>query len=159
MISSSQQDNQKVQPRGGKTKRKGIATMNNKFQQRILPDRRKLALSIMLAMAGSQAVMAQDDTLEEITVTGSRIERSGMTTPTPVTSVSSEELSNMAPGAIIQALNQLPQFYGNTSIEDAGFFFTSPGSGNLNMRGLGTNRTLVLLNGKRAALIHPFWRY
>lgn len=112
-----------------------------------------LAYSCMLAMGlTSTVLLAQDDAdIEEISVTGSRIERSGMTTPTPVTSVSAEELSNMAPGGLIQALNQLPQFYGNTSIEDAGGFFGTPGSGNLNLRGLGTNRTLTLLNGRRVA--------
>jgi outer membrane receptor protein involved in Fe transport len=107
---------------------------------------------LALGLVGTGQSFAQDDEgLEEIVVTGSRIERSGMNTPSPVTSVSAEELSNMAPGGIIQALNQLPQFYGNSSIEDAGGFFVTPGSGNLNLRGLGTNRTLVLLNGKRVA--------
>jgi len=118
------------------------------FQPRLKP----LAYSCMLAagLGVSGQTFAQED-LEEIVVTGSRIERSGMNTPTPVTSVSSEELSNMAPGGIIMALNQLPQFYGSTSIEDSGNFFATPGSGNLNLRGLGTNRTLTLLNGKRVA--------
>ena len=84
--------------------------------------------------------------LEEITVTGSRIERSGMNAPTPVTVVTTEELSYMAPGNIIEALSQLPLFYGNTSSQDPGGFFTSPGSGNLNLRGIGTNRTPSIMN-------------
>jgi outer membrane receptor protein involved in Fe transport len=87
--------------------------------------------------------------LEEIMVTGSRIERSGMNAPTPVTVVTTEELSYMAPGNLIEALSQLPLFYGNTSSQSPGNFFVTPGSGNLNLRGIGTNRTLVLLNGRR----------
>jgi outer membrane receptor protein involved in Fe transport len=87
--------------------------------------------------------------LEEINVTGSRIQRTGMQTPTPVTSVSMDDLSNMAPGNLIQALNQLPVFFGNTTTNAPGNFFTSPGAGNLNLRGLGPNRTLVLLDGRR----------
>ena len=111
-----------------------------------------LAYACALAMGlGSVAAKAQEPAagLEEVTVTGSRIERSGMNTPTPVTVVSTEELSNMAPGNMIEALSQLPLFYGNTSSADPGNYFASPGSGNLNLRGIGTNRTLVLLNGRR----------
>ena len=119
------------------------------------PRLKPLTISCMLAMglggAGQALAQDQEQDLEEIVVTGSRIERSGMNTPNPVTSVSAEELSNMSPGNIIQALNQLPQFYANTSTEDAGNFFATPGSGNLNLRGLGTNRTLTLLDGRRVA--------
>ncbi len=111
-----------------------------------------LAYACVTALGlGHVAATAQQSgsQLEEVTVTGSRIERSGMNAPTPVTVVSTEELSYMAPGNIIEALSQLPLFYGNTSSQDPGGFFTSPGSGNLNLRGIGTNRTLVLLNGRR----------
>jgi outer membrane receptor protein involved in Fe transport len=87
--------------------------------------------------------------LEEITVTGSRITRSGMTTPTPVTAVSDIELARMAPGNVIHSLSQLPQFYGNSNPDQPGFFNSSPGAGNLDLRGLGPNRTLTLLNGRR----------
>jgi outer membrane receptor protein involved in Fe transport len=112
-----------------------------------------LALACITGLGlGHAAASAQQSggvQLEEITVTGSRIERSGMNAPTPVTVVTTEELSFMAPGNIIEALSQLPLFYGNTSSQDPGGFFTSPGSGNLNLRGIGTNRTLVLLDGRR----------
>jgi hypothetical protein len=56
--------------------------------------------------------MARDDgALEEITITGSRIQRvTGMETPTPVTAVSIDELKVLSPGTLISALSQLPQF-------------------------------------------------
>jgi len=108
------------------------------------------AACALMAGPGSPA-MAQDAAagLDEINVTGSRIQRTGMQTPTPVTSVSAADLSNMAPGNLIQSLNQLPVFFGNTTTNAPGNFFTSPGAGNLNLRGLGPNRTLVLLDGRR----------
>lgn len=111
---------------------------------------RPLAYACMAAMGlGHVAALAQE-AVEEVVVTGSRIQTtSGMNTPTPVTVVTSEELELMAPGNIIEALSQLPLFYSNTSSADPGGFFATPGSGNLNLRGIGTRRTLVLLNGRR----------
>jgi outer membrane receptor protein involved in Fe transport len=92
----------------------------------------------------------QDDALlEEVTVTGSRIRTSGMVTPTPVTVLSGEELGDMSPRTLVEALGQLPQFYGNTNPDLPGLLLSSPGAGNLDLRGLGNNRTLTLLNGRR----------
>ena len=56
------------------------------------------------------------------------------------------------PSTLISALSQLPQFYGNTSNDVRSGFFSSPGAGNLNLRGLntgGSGRTLTLLDGRR----------
>jgi iron complex outermembrane receptor protein len=107
------------------------------------------ACTAALALGSSLAQAQQEGPVEEVTVTGTLIERSGMNAPTPVTTVTSDDLALMAPGNMIEALSQLPLFYGNTSSDAPGNFFTSPGSGNLNLRGIGTNRTLVLLNGRR----------
>jgi outer membrane receptor protein involved in Fe transport len=87
-------------------------------------------------------------------VTGSRITGSlGMTTPTPVTAVTAEELTALSPSTLISAMSQLPQFYGNSNNDVRSGFFGSGGSGNLNLRGLNTGgqsgRTLTLLNGRR----------
>jgi outer membrane receptor protein involved in Fe transport len=86
---------------------------------------------------------------EAIVITGSRIQLSpGMSTPVPVTAVQAAELKQMAPTTIAEGLSQLPQFYGNTT-QTANAFFGSGSTGGLNLRGLGVNRTLVLLNGRR----------
>ena len=98
-----------------------------------------------MAAAQEQASQAE----ETVMVTGSRIRGSGFQTPTPVTSVSTEELEFMAPGNMIEAMTQLPMFVNNTTQDDPGNFFGTPGSGSLNIRGLNTNRTLTLLNGRR----------
>jgi iron complex outermembrane receptor protein len=106
-----------------------------------------LAVSLLLG----SAAYAQDNVLEEVTVTGSRIRTSGFSTPTPVTAVTSDELEAMAPGTLIESVSQLPIFFNNTTEDNPGNFFGTPGSGSLNIRGLNTNRTLTLLNGRRMA--------
>jgi iron complex outermembrane recepter protein len=107
---------------------------------------------------GAQIASAQeaaDPGLEEITVTGSRIARtSGFTTPVPITTVTTDELFNMEPGnTVSEQLDGLPQFFANRTPQNAG-----PGGGSsivgsasagLNLRNLGANRTLVLLDGSR----------
>ena len=97
---------------------------------------------------------AQDQQVEEVVVTGSHItQRSGMNTPVPVTAVVSDELNKMAPGNMIEGISQLPQFFDNQTPAETSAanvsWFERGGYGNLNMRGLGINRTLTLLNGRR----------
>jgi iron complex outermembrane receptor protein len=110
-----------------------------------------LKCAAAVALVLSSTAYAQQEQLEEVTVTGSLIRSSGFTTPTPVTAVSSDELEAMAPGNLITAMTQLPIFFNNTTQDSPGNFFGTPGSGSLNIRGLNTNRTLTLLNGRRMA--------
>lgn len=106
-------------------------------------------VSLGLVSLGASGQNTENAALEEVLVTGSRIQQTGMSTPTPVTAVTADEISSLAPGTIAEAMTALPQFFGSTSPAATGGFFTSPGAGNLNLRGLGTNRTLVLLDGRR----------
>jgi iron complex outermembrane recepter protein len=117
--------------------------------------RRAIALAMgACAITAAHAQDQQTVPIEEVRVTGSRIVQSaGMTTPTPVASLSVSELSDMAPASIVEGLTQLPQFYGSATVSNfnaaGNGFFTSPGGGSLNLRGIGTKRTLVLLDGRR----------
>ncbi|MBN1238941.1 MAG: TonB-dependent receptor, partial [Gammaproteobacteria bacterium] len=95
--------------------------------------------------AGQQGAGA----VEEITVTGSLIRTSGMNTPTPVTVMQVEELANMAPGQLVDSLDQLPQFLNNARPNTAASKADAAGASNLNMRSIGSKRTLVLLDGRR----------
>lgn len=128
------------------------------------------ASAIVLALCPATA-LAQDEDEEEaattvagegeatIFVTGSRIANVGMRAPTPVTAVSDTELEALSPSTLISALSQLPQFYGNTNNDVRTGFFSSPGSGNLNLRGLntgGSGRTLTLLDGRRVVPANGF---
>jgi iron complex outermembrane recepter protein len=88
--------------------------------------------------------------VEEIAITGSRIQRTGMTTPTPVTVMDAATLSVLSPDQLIDSLRQMPQLFDSARPDFAGAYGRgTAGSSLLNMRGLGSNRTLVLLNGRR----------
>src|SRR5690606_31575620 len=89
--------------------------------------------------------------LEEITVTGTRITRSGMDTPTPVTSVQSQQIDVLSPDLQAEAMSLLPQFLANSGPATVGSVTGPAGSSFLNLRGIGHNRTLVLLDGRRVA--------
>jgi outer membrane receptor protein involved in Fe transport len=113
-----------------------------------------MALAMSAALASNGAYAQQPAEMEEVRVTGSRIIQStGMTTPTPVASLSSDELASMAPTSVIEGLTQLPQFYGSATTSNfnsgGNGFFTSPGGGSLNLRGIGSKRTLTLLDSRR----------
>jgi outer membrane receptor protein involved in Fe transport len=87
--------------------------------------------------------------MAEVVVTGSHIQQTGMATPTPMTVLSADELQVAKPGPIIEALNQVPQFLNNSTPGNGTNFASNSGQSFLNMRGLGINRTLVLLDGRR----------
>ena len=87
--------------------------------------------------------------IEEISVTGSRILRDGMSSPTPLTAISNEEMRNMAPTLIMDALTQMPQFRDNGQSQTGSIFTSGGGSNSVNLRGIGSNRTLTLLSGRR----------
>jgi outer membrane receptor protein involved in Fe transport len=109
-----------------------------------------------LAALGLASVTVAQAQVEEVIVTGTRIQTSGMQTPTPVTAVTTDELSAAVPQTMIEAISQLPQFNGNQTQNSPGSWFTRSGYGNLNLRGLGVNRTLTLLNGRRMMSSNAF---
>ncbi|HEX6996885.1 MAG TPA: TonB-dependent receptor [Gammaproteobacteria bacterium] len=112
-----------------------------------------LAIAIIMALGGPAAVVhAQEDgaaPTEEVVVTGTRLRTSGVDLPSPVTVVTQDEISIIAPTNLIEGLSELPQFYGSATTQSPSPFFTSTGAGSLNLRGLQSNRTLQLLDGRR----------
>ena len=102
------------------------------------------------ALAQTASQTAQSDapaTVEEIVVTGSRLTRTDLTAPSPTTVVGEMEIKQSGNVTLEKTLNQFPQLAsGNTSTVNNG-----GGSGVLtaNLRGLGSTRTLVLVNGRR----------
>lgn len=111
-----------------------------------------LAVAAGVIIQAQSALAADEEKLEEVVVTGSRIQqRDGMNTPTPVSVLNADDLSAMSPGNLIEGISQMPQFFGNQGLNTGGSWFTNAGSGNLNLRGLGVGRTLTLLNGRRMA--------
>ena len=108
------------------------------------------------------ATTAEDSLLQEVVVTGSRIARQDFTSLSPIVTVDSAAIENHSNPGIVNALQNLPQFNvaGNSSnLSQASNPFPSatgdaPGAATVDLRGLGTNRTLVLLDGRRAQPIN-----
>src|SRR5688572_12642632 len=118
-----------------------------------------LALAVLTGAAFSSQVWAQEESsspsepaLGEVTVTGTRLRtQNGMETPTPVTAVAAEEISVLSPGNLVEAMTQMPQFLNNSGPANVGSVTGPLGASFLNLRGVGSNRTLVLLDGRRVA--------
>lgn len=85
---------------------------------------------------------------EPIVVTGSRIDTPGFEAPTPTLHMTKGSLDIGARPNIAAALNDLPQFRGTVSPQTTGTN-TNAGAAPVDLRGLGINRTLVLLDGRR----------
>lgn len=85
---------------------------------------------------------------EQIVVTGSRIGRTNLTSTSPVATLGREDIVLDTALNIENVLNELPQFTGSLSAVSNGN--DARGASTLDLRGLGQNRTLVLLNGTRA---------
>ncbi|HEY9091827.1 TonB-dependent receptor plug domain-containing protein [Parasphingorhabdus sp.] len=108
----------------------------------------------LLTTSGAQAQSESDDensnanTAETIIVTGSRISKTGFDQPTPTTVIGTEELLQGDRPNIQQVLNDQPQFR-PTVTPTVSVGNTSSGTAPADLRGLGTNRTLTLVNGRR----------
>jgi iron complex outermembrane receptor protein len=117
---------------------------------------RALLLGVSLATLATPVFAQSRDSsamaeVDQVVVTGSRIVKNGFQAPTPVTTLAAEALQQRAPSNIPDALNQLPQFRGSSSnSRSVTWNANSPNQGNyLNLRGLGTTRSLILLDGVR----------
>ncbi|MEW6989918.1 TonB-dependent receptor [Colwelliaceae bacterium 6441] len=120
-------------------------------------EKNKLAKAITTAIAMTSASMVialpnayaqeQEEQVERISITGSRIQRSTAATPTPTTVLDSEQIAQLGLSNAGDILNTLPAFSGSvgrSSGTDAQSGLELP-----NLRGMGTARTLVLVNGRR----------
>ena len=122
-------------------------------------NRTVLASTISALMAGGAAhaqqpaAAAAGANVEEITVTGSRILRRDLNAPTPIMTVDAARLENSSTLSIESVLNQMPQFVPEGTQFDQGIQAgptASLGIGSVNLRGIGANRSLVLIDGRRA---------
>jgi iron complex outermembrane receptor protein len=101
--------------------------------------------------AQTQDALPPDDAareMEVVYVTGTRITRRDYASPSPVYTVSGEDIRLQGLPTLETVLNRLPQFspsYGRTNNYYSGGEIDSP----VNLRGLGANRNLVLLDGRR----------
>lgn len=84
-----------------------------------------------------------------IVVTGSRIARPNLESTVPVTSVGGEEIFQQGSVSVGDLLNELPALRSTFSQANSSRFLGTAGLNLLDLRGLGTQRTLVLVNGRR----------
>lgn len=90
---------------------------------------------------------------ENIVITGTRVVRDGYRSPTPLTVLTNEEIENTSPtNNIADFVNQLPALAGSIRPSNSRLELSSgiAGINALNLRSLGTVRTLVLIDGRRS---------
>jgi iron complex outermembrane recepter protein len=95
----------------------------------------------------AKSVFAQP--IEEVTVTGSRIVQDGYQAPTPVTVVGAADLALSTPTTIHDGLRKLPELVGSSTPNTNPGFQPNNHGHILNLRGLGPNRSLIMLDGVR----------
>ncbi|MDB6008724.1 MAG: putative TonB-dependent receptor [Gammaproteobacteria bacterium] len=84
--------------------------------------------------------------LSEVVVTGSRIASPNLDSISPITAITAEEIKSTGVTKIEDLLNSLPQVVAD---QGSGLSMGSTGIATINLRGLGPQRTLVLINGRR----------
>ncbi|HEY0628624.1 MAG TPA: TonB-dependent receptor [Sphingomicrobium sp.] len=114
-----------------------------------LPPEEEVAPTDTVAATAQPELAQADATSETIVVTGSRIRRPNLESVVPVTSVSGEEFFETGQTSIGDTLNELPALRSTFSQANSTRFLGTSGLNLLDLRGLGTNRTLVLVNGRR----------
>jgi len=114
---------------------------------RSLRSRLLLGAATAAAVGLSGAAYAQDETtVETVVVTGSRIPQQGLYSSSPVTAVSQQEMKLEGTTSVETLLNNLPSVFADqTSTMSNG----ATGEATVDLRGLGSIRTLVLVDGTR----------
>lgn len=119
-----------------------------------------LASAVVTAVTGigSGQALAQEELAEEVIITGSRIVRRDFEANSPIMTIDEELFDNTSTTGVEAVMNQLPQFvpavtqFTTTDVQSTAT--NTPGASTLSLRGLGANRNLVLLNGRRAMPIN-----
>lgn len=106
---------------------------------------------IALAQAAENTSAPAGEELEELVVTGSRISRPDYSSTSPIVTFSEAAITQTGTVNIENALNQLPQFVQGQTQSTIGAVALA-GRASLNLRGLGEQRNLVLLDGRRLPL-------
>jgi len=103
---------------------------------------------LISALAGTSTLpaYAQDAEIEQIVVTGSRIKMANLEGTSPVTQVTSADIATQGVTRVEDLINQLPQAF---AAQNANVANGATGTATVNLRGLGSARTLVLVDGRR----------
>ncbi|MBI0475477.1 TonB-dependent receptor [Sphingomonas sp. MA1305] len=111
-------------------------TSSQSSQETAAPGDQTIATNVPVSQSGG----------DDVVVTGTRIRRADLVSNSPLTSVGAQELTWQGTNNIENALNRLPQFTpdANENVSNG-----SDGTANINLRNLGSNRVLTLINGQR----------
>lgn len=149
-----------ARPRGETETYEGELPIKMANSQRQAGNRTKVTvlastISAILGAGGAAHTALGQDNLEEVVVTGSRIVRRDLEASTPIMTIDTQRLESTSTLSVETVLNQMPQFVpAQSQFSAQGEIQTSPtaslGIGTVNLRGVSTNRTLVLVDGRRA---------
>jgi iron complex outermembrane receptor protein len=107
--------------------------------------------ALALATSARAQTAEGNGSVESVVVTGSRVISDVANSPTPLTVVSTEQLAATTPSNVPDALNKLPVFLGSQTGRNVNNASNNSVGNVLNLRNFGVQRTLVLLDGHRAA--------
>ncbi len=105
------------------------------------------ASALALLWGGAAVAQEQSAEVEEIVVTGSRIARTDYVAESPIVTVGADAIAARGPATLDATFNQMPQFAASNA--NSGSSPARQGRNNANLRGLGIQRTLVLIDGRR----------
>lgn len=119
----------------------------------------KLSAGVLLALGfastnvvyaqGAETAVSEEESIEKIDVTGSRIKRIEFATPAPVLSISAEEITRLGVPDLGQILSEIPAIGAGSTLIGNNNSNENAGLSAVNLRNLGTGRTLTLVNGIR----------
>lgn len=112
-----------------------------------------LGLALISGAAFAQSAAEDDADAGAIIVTGSRLASPNLDSVSPVTVVTAEDIKATGTTRVEDLVNSLPQVFAG---QGANYSNGSSGTATLNLRGLGAERTLVLVNGRRLVPGDPF---
>ncbi len=102
------------------------------------------------AEAAAQATAADDTTDQAIVITGSRIRSPALTSPSPLQAITAADIAKTGRIDVQEVLQQNPSFgVPGQSRNTSNYGALSAGLSTVNLRNLGPNRTLVLIDGRR----------
>jgi len=112
-----------------------------------------VAAAVASTLPGFAFAQDEEANLEEVVVTGSRLTISNVTSSVPLVQIGAEEINSRGVARVEDVVNILPNVFVAQTTDVAN---GATGTSTLNLRGLGSNRTLVLIDGKRLPFGSPF---
>lgn len=103
----------------------------------------------MITLREKPQAAVDTETMAEVVVTGSRLKRPNFESPVPVVSVDSAEVADEGHMDLAEALAELPGVSHSASLSNNQSSAQNSGTSTLNLRGMGQQRTLTLIDGRR----------